>query len=266
MTSRPFSLAFSTMGDPSLSFEQACALLDRHGLDAFELRTLEGSLDLPDYFQKRGLPKERRTCVVATSLALLHATPQSVAEFYQYARLAHELGAPYVRVFGAGGGDFSPAPERQQLKTAATLVNELRETLRSNGWNVKLLLETHDVLSASDRCVAFNAHLDEPLAILWDSHHTWRMAGESLESSWAALGPFIEHIHYKDSVSDSTQREGYRYVSPGAGEFPAQQLRQLLVQANYRGGVSLEWEKLWHNYLGPLDDALGAFAHLFKEA
>ena len=36
-------------------------------------------------------------------------------------------------------------------------------------------------------------------------------------------------------------------------------LREVL-RAEYDGWVSLEWEKLWHPYLPPLDDALAAAA------
>ena len=42
---------------------------------------------------------------------------------------------------------------------------------------------------------------------------------------------------------------------PGAGEFPMAPLRAVLA-AEYAAVVSLEWEKLWHPYLPPLDEAL----------
>jgi hypothetical protein len=44
---------------------------------------------------------------------------------------------------------------------------------------------------------------------------------------------------------------------PGEGEFPMASLRAIL-QAEFYGTVSLEWEKLWHPYLPPLENALTA--------
>jgi hypothetical protein len=44
-------------------------------------------------------------------------------------------------------------------------------------------------------------------------------------------------------------------VLPGNGEFPMSSLQRILA-AEFSGAVSLEWEKLWHPYLPPLDDAL----------
>ena len=59
----------------------------------------------------------------------------------------------------------------------------------------------------------------------------------------------------KDSISRPSARHPFTYVSPGDGEFPIAPLRAALA-AQFTGAVSLEWEKLWHPYLVPLDEAL----------
>ena len=50
-------------------------------------------------------------------------------------------------------------------------------------------------------------------------------------------------------------RHPFTYVLPGEGEFPTGPIMELLGK-EYAGVVSLEWEKLWHPYLPPLDEAL----------
>jgi sugar phosphate isomerase/epimerase len=104
--------------------------------------------------------------------------------------------------------------------------------------------------------------LKTPLRLIWDSHHTWRLAQEAPEGSWALLSPFIKHIHYKDSVALPGSSEG-AYVIPGRGEYPTAALRQLLEASAFDGGVSLEWERHWHRDLPPLEDTLPAFQALF---
>ncbi|HEY8965800.1 MAG TPA: sugar phosphate isomerase/epimerase [Candidatus Methylacidiphilales bacterium] len=266
---RGFSLGYSTMGDAALTFEEACGLAVRFGLDAVELRALGGGTDLPGYFAAHGWPATVPPVsipVVGTSLSLLSATEADLDAFFALAEVAARLKAPYLRVFGEGGAPFTASLGPEELEIAAHRVVELREGLAAQGLEgiVEPLLETHDVFSSSERCLALNrllaANLCPPVPILWDSHHTWCLAGEEPEATWAALGPLVRHVHYKDSVSDAAGKEGFRYVVPGAGEFPGGRLAALLRGAGFAGVVSLEWERLWHPELPPLAEALPPFA------
>ena len=47
-----------------------------------------------------------------------------------------------------------------------------------------LILETHDAFSASEPCLNLNSRLSRPLDLIWDTHHTWRVGGESPEFTW----------------------------------------------------------------------------------
>ena len=51
-------------------------------------------------------------------------------------------------------------------------------------------------------------------------------------------------------IRDST------YTHMGQGEMNAEGLTQLLVDSNYSGILSLEWERMWHPYLDPIELAL----------
>jgi sugar phosphate isomerase/epimerase len=92
---------------------------------------------------------------------------------------------------------------------------------------------------------------------LWDSHHTWKRGGEDPVATWAAIAPHVVHVHVKDSVSRPSAKHPYTYVVPGSGEFPAAPLMDCL-RREFSASVSLEWERQWHPYLSPLDEALTA--------
>ncbi len=264
--SSPFPLGFSTLGSPQATFPEACALARAHGLGFVELRSLAGTTDLPAHFRQHPpgtfAPEVR---VLGTSLSLLSAKPADLDAFYAMAALAHDtLRVPYLRVFGEAGAPFGPELSTAQLAAAAATVRTVRERLAREGWRVEVLLEAHDVFSSADRCLALNAYLDEPLALLWDSHHTWRETGEPLAETWRKIGPRVRHIHYKDSVPGPDG--GVHHTLPGEGAFPGEALRELLVEVGYRGGLSLEWERLWHPELPPLEEALPLFLGIFNHA
>jgi sugar phosphate isomerase/epimerase len=128
----------------------------------------------------------------------------------------------------------------------------------------EMILETHSELSSGKSCLQLIQALEEPIGILWDAHHTWKLEGESPESTWDALSGHIRHIHYKDSFPDASAKGGFRYVPPGCGDFPSEDLFRLLKAKGYSGGVSLEWEKLWHQELCDLVEVLPPFAAMAK--
>ncbi len=119
------------------------------------------------------------------------------------------------------------------------------------------MVETHDSLLTAAAIQRLTAAAPGT-AILWDAHHTWRKGGESPVSTWEAIRSSVCQIHVKDSVTVATADAPYRYVLPGSGEFPMQPLVGALSAAGFAGPVCLEWEKLWHPELAPLDEALTA--------
>ncbi len=217
---------------------------------------------MPAYFEEHPAPKEHLPIrVLGTSLTLTSATDTDIEAFFGFMRLAQDLGVPYLRVFG--GGEFSQDLDPERLRHAAAVVRRVREKIQAEGWTGEPILEMHDAFSNSERCQRLNALLDEPLALLWDSHHTWRIGGESLAATWQAVSPLIRHIHYKDSRS---QGEEFDYALPGDGEFPSQELFSLLKSQGYAAGVSLEWELMWHPELAPLEDAMPKFVSVLDAA
>lgn len=268
MTGQPETMqyGFSSIGHPNASLVEMASLAAEFGLDFIELRALGGSIDLSAYFTANYpveyIPSIRpRVRLIATNLQLIDAAESSINDFLQAVDVAVRLEAPYVRVFG--GGHWGEALSRAALDHAVKTVQRCRSAIRERSAACDILLETHSAFSSSIVCLEFNRRLDEPLHILWDSHHTWRNAGESPRESWDQIGPFVRHIHFSDSQSKGLEAS-HRCVLPGTGEYPVETLRQVLVEEGYAYGVSLEWEKLWHPELPDVRNALEEFRKLFR--
>jgi sugar phosphate isomerase/epimerase len=259
----PYRRAISTLGCPDYSLEQTLALAVRHGLDAVELRALSGSIDLPAVLAAAyGTPtnlaqfmKGATVPVVSldTSLKLAENSVADRNDFLRFVPWAEELGVPWLRVFD-GGHAADLATHQAMADTVAWWLAQKIE----RGWKTNLMVETHDALFTTAAILQFVAQAPGT-AILWDTQHTWKNGGEDPLATWRGIRPHVVHVHVKDSVNRPSGKHPYTYVFPGEGEFPMTSLRQVL-QNEFLGTVSLEWEKLWHPYLAPLDDALTAAA------
>ena len=148
--------------------------------------------------------------------------------------------------------------KNQQLDKAAANLAWWHQLRNKEGWQTKLALETHDGFCSAHRCLQLQAYANIPLDIIWDTHHSWKLGGETLQETWDQMGSLVRHVHIKDSISVPSARHPYSYVLPGEGEFPARKALDLLANNNYQGIVSLEWERKWHPYMPPLDQALDA--------
>ncbi len=256
-----YTRTYSTLGSPELSLEQTLALTARHGLPGVELRALAGTIDLPGHFTSvYGTPAvlaaRLRTQPVKilsldTSLKLAGSTTAERGEFLKFLPWAEALGVPRLRVFD-GGQNADPATHREMADTVAWW-----RTLRAkNNWRADLMVETHDALRTAESINQF-LRLAPGTGILWDTHHTWKTGGEDPLVTWQAIRPHVVHMHVKDSVSIPNGKHPFSYRLPGDGEFPMQSLREV-IREEYVGPVSLEWERLWHPELAPVDDALTA--------
>lgn len=257
----PYRRSISTLGCPEFSLEQTLTLAQRHALDAVELRALAHSIDVPaalaaEYGTPAALAARMKSAPVSivsldTSLKLAVNTPADREAFLRFLPWAEAIGVPWLRVFD-GGHAADPATHQAMADTVAWW----RTQKQKNGWQAEIMVETHDALCTTAALRQFIA-LVPGTAILWDTQHTWRNGGEDPVATWRAIGARVVHIHVKDSVSRPSAKHPFTYVLPGDGEFPMAPLRALL-QAEFTGCVSLEWERLWHPYIAPLDDALTA--------
>ncbi len=231
-------------------------------MQTVELRALAGTTDLtgwltshfatPAAWGKHLQDLRLEVCAFGTSFRLIDGKIEDRTALLAYVPWAEATGIPWLRIFDGGTtGDTT------EIARATEVFAWWRELRRTNGWNVNLMIETHDALVTTPRLQAFFAAVPDA-ALLWDSHHTWKKGGEDPVATWRAVGTRTVHIHVKDSVSRPNGNHPCTYVLPGDGEFPMSPLIAELKASNYRGLLSLEWERLWHPYLPKLEDALNA--------
>ncbi|MDR2676038.1 MAG: sugar phosphate isomerase/epimerase [Opitutaceae bacterium] len=261
----PVQRSISTLGCPALSLGEALALAARFKLDALELRALSGTLDLPALFEKTLGPPEAlaaelrggpvRIHSMDTSLVLSRADEAGRRAFLRFLPWAEALGGLPLRVFdGAAGGPDGRAAALDTLRW-------WNDTRAANGWRSNMVIETHDSLLTGAVILDFANAAPDGTRILWDAHHTWKKGGEPPAATWRALAGVGSHLHGKDSASRADGRAaGHAYVLPGEGEFPMHELLAVLGGDGYAGAVTLEWERLWHPDLPPLETALESAA------
>jgi sugar phosphate isomerase/epimerase len=250
---------FSSLGCPDASLDETLALAMKHQIDAVELRSLSGTVELHRYFaEKFGTPQNLaaqvrasgvRVVALNASMHLAGATEAEREQLVAFAPWADALGAHWLRVFDGKEADAAA------LAPALETLRWWRALRALHGWSCDVMIETHDSLFTSEKIRRFLAAAPDA-AILWDSHHTWRKGGEDPVATWRAIRASIVHVHVKDSVSVPSARHPFTYTLPGEGEFSIAPLLAALRADNFSGPVSLEWEKLWHPYLPSLGEAL----------
>ena len=257
----PYQRAISTLGCAEMNLSKVFALAALHGLDAIEIRALQGTLDLPVHLERHyGTPSALaqrirsaggRIAAFSTSLQLAGHTTADREKFLEFIPWAEALGVRWLRVFDGNCRADTPGAAE-----AIATMHWWQDLRRQCGWRVDCMVETHDALFDSTQINRFMSAV--PFAsILWDSHHTWKRCGEDPVATWRAIGPHVVHVHVKDSISQPSEHHPFTYVLPGVGEFPMAPLVRIL-RREFAGTMSLEWERLWHPYLPPLETALQA--------
>lgn len=258
----------SSLGCPELTMEEICALAGRFGIHDLELRSVADRLDLPTYLDETYPDAKALVDLLAgagqqvvsldTSFKLIGGGGEDREALLRFVPWAEALDVPFLRVFG-GGSMENPLTD-DEWEEACGHFEWWARNKGKQGWNVDLILETHDGFSSSDRCLQLQSRISGELAITWDTHHTWKLGGEDPQTTWDRLGSLVRHVHIKDSISVPSARHPYSYVLPGEGEFPAMDTLRVLADGGYRGAVCLEWEQKWHPYLPPIDHALAALS------
>jgi sugar phosphate isomerase/epimerase len=253
-----FKLAFSTLGCPGWTIEQAGEAARRYGYAGVELRLLDGEIipaDLDADGRARvkralaglGVPSVGTSCRFTSPDGAERARNRADAE--RYLQLAADLGAETIRVFGgnlAEGDTLEVGRDR-----IAESLNEL--ALAAERVDVRIALETHDAMSAGQAVADVLARVPSAwVGALWDSHHPYRM-GESAEQTYRLLEGRILATHVKDA-----RREGDRWqlLPMGEGEVPVREMLAALHGHGWSGWVSVEWEKKWHPELAEPEVAL----------
>ncbi len=259
-----FEYCFSTLGCSEMNLHKVADLADRHDIAAVELRTLSGTVDLisaltAEFANPAGLGAflaGRNLEIVALNTSAKLFESPALSALDTFIPWAEAAGAAHLRIFDGGkqlGAD--------DMKRAVTLLDHWQAIRHSSGFNVDLMIETHDVLADPEQLAVF-VELMPTVRILWDTHHTWAR-GADLGLVWDRIARNIVQLHVKDSTTDSDGRR--HYVLPGDGDFPMAELISLLRQNERHIPLSLEWERHWHPELPSLEDALIAARNWWRQ-
>jgi sugar phosphate isomerase/epimerase len=266
-------ISFSTLGCPKWPWarivEQAAAM----GYSVVELRGIEAEMDLtkrPEFTGTRLADSLKdldaaglRVSDLGASARMHEADPTvraaQIDEGKRFVDLAHQLHAPYVRVFG----DKVPAGQSK-----ADVVSRIVDGLRTlgeyaKGSGVGIIIESHgDFTDSATLTEILTRSAMENVALLWDTHHTFVAGKEQPAATWGALGRYVRHTHLKDSKPDGKDD---RYVLTGTGTVPVRDIVRVLQKNGYKGYYGFEWEKVWHPEIDEPEVAFPDFAARMRE-
>ncbi|MEI7834635.1 MAG: sugar phosphate isomerase/epimerase family protein [bacterium] len=253
-------LAFSTLGCPAWSFDEIIAGAVRYGYQGLEIRGVLDTMDaysipeftpsnLPVTLRKLGDAGLAINCLGASSRVVeAAAVPEKAAAVLEdaarYFALAQELGAVGVRFFG--GELPADKPYDAALADGAKLLHQLGELAAAAG--VLAMVETHDYFVRTDKLMELIRLADSPaVQVIWDVHHPYRMAGETVAYTAAQLDGHIRGVHVKDSLPAVEGK--FEYCVLGAGDVPTFAALRALHDVGYDGYLTVEWEKRWIKHL-----------------
>jgi glucosamine-6-phosphate deaminase len=266
-------LSFSTLGCPSWTLARVIDAAGRYGYDGIELRFLEDDDALwarPELLGA-GLAETLRrladaglvvSCVDSRSFFHHPDAGKRATALDEAARtidLAAALSAPGIRVFG---DRVQPGADRASTEGwIADALRSLAERGRQAG--VECWLETHGDFATG---AAARGVLDKTAApgaaAIWDPANAFSEFGEAPADGARALGDAVRHVHLKDVVpprSEGAPPIPWTPVLMGRGEFPAEDVLDVLARRGYAGFVSFEWEKRWHPEIEEPEIALPHF-------
>lgn len=240
--------ALSTLGCPELSLTEAATLAAAQGYSGLELRsgpeaTVQPTASVGDRRRWRSELDRHgvQALSVATYVRLCTAEvddTEVVDAAMAQVHLAHDLDAPWVRVFPGGvrGGPVDPEADRRAGRRLAAIV------AASEGLGVGLAVETHDShptardvvrLLAADGC--------QQVAVIWDVLHTW-LGSEEPEDTARLLTGRLAYAQVKDVAA----RDDLAPLPLGDGVLPLHHCLALLRDRDPAGWVSWEYERAWN--------------------
>jgi sugar phosphate isomerase/epimerase len=270
-------IAFQTLGCPQWDLDTICRRGREYGFDGVDFRGYLDTIDetlLPEFssqgeatrrqladagLEVSGLSSSINICVADRMEANLEEARRIIAT-------AQALNCENVRVFG--GGDVKEVGWEDLALTGQECIWQILELDGARG--LRWLLETHDTWIRGRDCRLLLEGVEDPaVGALWDMGHTFRVGGESPQTTYQELFGRIGYTHVKDAVYDPqhalAMADGWHYVLPGTGSLPLSESIALLKADGYAGWLTFEHEKRWHPNLIEPEIAFPAYAAWARE-
>lgn len=265
-------IAVSTLGCPKWNWDTIVKNTSGWGYAALELRGIQDQMDLPKCAEFTGTrlagslmdldAAGLKISDLGASAQMHEPDPVKRAKHMDEARrfidLAHEMHAPYVRVFP---NQFIAGEDKKvTFDRISSGLHELGEYAKPGG--VTVIVESHgEFRRADDLTAIIDGAKSKNVGFLWDAHHTC-VEGERPADTFQRLGRITRHTHLKDSLPVAGKsKEDRHYVLTGTGEIPVKETVKVLVSHGYKGYYCFEWEKRWH---AEIDEPEIAFPHYAK--
>jgi sugar phosphate isomerase/epimerase len=265
-------LSFTTLGCPDWDLDLIISRAVEYGFDAIDFRGINGEMNIyklsafsdqilhtRDQIRDAGL----KVSCFSSSVHMFSKEKfeQNMIEIKAYAKLCSLFQTRYIRIFG---GSIGETGRPEAVETIIRHFKEMSAIVKEHG--VKLLLETHDDwISCSDVKAVMEQVDPEDVGVLWDLHHPYRVVGEQPEDTWAALSPWIEYTHVKDSMVLPDSGGQFQYCLTGEGSIPLEAMYKLLNRNGYDGYYTFEWEKKWHPDIQNAEEAFPHYVQFMRK-
>lgn len=258
---------FSTLGCPRQEFGSIVSWAIDLGYDGIEIRGIADEMYAPRVkaFDLSHIDKSLSTIsgkleipmlTTGAVIAVKGEEEKALNEVKDYLELAKRLSSKYLRVLCTNtvepsGGDYDLA------------VRNYKEILKiAEGSGVTPLIETNGMFVDSALTKRFVEDVGGNAGILWDIHHPFRFAGESIDTTIANIGKFIRYVHIKDSIIEDGK---CKYKMLGHGDLPIKKAVSALEAIDYDGYITLEWTKRWNPDLEDAGIVFAQFISAIKE-
>src|SRR5437763_2405829 len=239
-------IAVSTLGCPKWDWNTIVRNTSSWGFAALELRGIQDQMDLPKCAEFEGTRLKgalRDLSAAGLAISDLGASAQMhepdpakrakhMDEARRFIDLAHELHAPYVRVFP---NQFVPGEDKRvTFARISDGLHELGEYARPSG--VVVIVESDgEFRRPQDLLPILEGEKSKTVAFLWDAHHTC-VEGEKPADTFNHLGKYTRHTHLKDSVAiPGKPKDDRHYVLTGTGDIPVKETVAVLAGNGYKG-------------------------------
>ena len=239
--------SFMTFSCPELTWDEVFAAAKRIGYDGVEPRAqaqhkhgveVAASAEERATIRRKAADAGIAISCLATSCSYTASDKAKFREMMADSRaliaLAHDIGAPCMRVFG---GQIPQGMSREAAtKQVADCLAELGDPAREAG--VTLCIETHDSWCDARhlaRVIELASHPN--VQVNWDIMHPVN-AGMTMDEAFKAIGPFVRHCHFHDGQRTA---KGTELCPIGQGIVDHRRAVELLRGTQFKGHMSGEW-------------------------